>query len=315
MLGFSSYDVQQSLGIKVENWGIVAGLTRFGVMASFVFLFFADRIGRRWVMMATIVGFTLANFATALVRDPVQFVAAQFVARLFLTAEISLAVIMVGEEFPARVRGRAIAILTSLATAGVMLVSKLQPWVLLPAGGESNALHAFGHDLVALGHSALGLEPQPGDWRALYALGVLPLALVLFLRIGMKETRRFAAARAGARRHTWRELAAQAAIPWRREYRRRTAIVTLLWNCVFLVTGPSTVYWVIFARSKLGLTQHQIGDIVFWGYAGGVAGAFAAGWLIERIGRKYTCAASYVLAAVSIFWLYHVTAIPAQYFW
>jgi len=130
MFGFASPDVRASLGISQGEWGAVATLTRLGVMSSFVFLFFADRVGRRWTMMATIVGFTAATFATALVATKGQFIAVQFVARLFLTAEASLAVIMVGEEFPARVRGRSIAVLASLATAGVMLTAKLQPYVL-----------------------------------------------------------------------------------------------------------------------------------------------------------------------------------------
>ena len=64
-------------------------------------------------MMLTVVGFATFNGLTAFVTDKYQFVACQMLARLFLTAEYSLAVIMAGEEFPARHRGRAIAILTS----------------------------------------------------------------------------------------------------------------------------------------------------------------------------------------------------------
>jgi MFS transporter, putative metabolite:H+ symporter len=317
MFGFASPDVRASLGISVAEWGPIAGLTRLGVMASFVFLFFADRVGRRWTMMATIVGFTAATFATALVATKQQFVAVQFVARLFLTAETSLAVIMVGEEFPARLRGRAISVLASLATAGVMLTAKLQPYV-LGADAADGALRRLGHTLVSAVQAPFGAAAEPAGWRALYALGVLPLGLVLFLRVGMKETRRFEAVRAraaGEPKRTWRELFEEVRRPWLPEYRRRTAIVALLWNCVFLVTGPSTIYWVIYARESLKLTLYQVGDIVFWGYAGGVAGAFTGGWLIDRIGRKYTCASAYVLAALSIYMLYHVSAIPAQYTW
>ena len=50
---------------------------------------------------------TLASGATAFATDKVQFATCQFLARLFLTAEYSLAIIVVGEEFPARLRGRA----------------------------------------------------------------------------------------------------------------------------------------------------------------------------------------------------------------
>lgn len=318
MIGFAAPDVRASLGISVGEWGGVVTLTRIGVMASFLFLFFADRVGRRWVVMGTIVGFTLANFATAFVTTTTQFVVCQLVARLFLTAELSIAIIMVGEEFPARLRGRAISVLASLATAGVMLMSKFQPYVLLAPGAETNAIHDTGLWIVSTTQAAFGLTPDGAAWRSLYALGLLPLAVILFLRLGMRETRRFEAAKAraaSAPKRTWAELFHEASLPWHREYRKRTAIVALLWNCVYLVTGASTVFYVIYAREHLQLTPYQVGDIVFWGYAGGVVGNFVSGWLIDRIGRKYTCAGAFIWGAVSIYMLYHVEAVWAQYTW
>jgi putative MFS transporter len=317
MLSFAAPDARASLDIGRDEWGYVNGITRMGVMASFFFLLFADRMGRRAMMLLTVLGFTLFNGLTAFVTDKWQFTACQTLARLFLTAEYSLAVIMVGEEFPARLRGRAIAVLISLATVGVMAMAKLQPFVLLPEGAESNWIHGLGTWLVATGQAALGLPRDTASWRGLYALSLLPLLLILLLRVAMRETRRFEATRAAtpAARRTLRQLLRDAAVPWRPEYRARTAMVTLLWNCVFLVTAPSVVYWVIFAREDLGLTTAQVGDIVFWGYGGGVAGHFVAGWLIDRIGRKWTCAGFYVGAALSIALLYQVPTLTGQYVW
>jgi putative MFS transporter len=316
MFSFAAPDVRASLGISREGWGMVSGITRLGVIASFLFLVGADRWGRRNIMMITVIGFTIANGMTAFVTTQTEFVVAQFFARLFLTAEYALAVIMIGEEYPARLRGRAIAILTSLATVGVMLMAKVQPYVLLEEGAESNALHEFAQMLVGLGESAFGIEAGGENWRALYVLGTLPLVLVFGLRFTMRETRRFEASDAVARGKLrfadhWRN----AMRPWAPEYRRRTAIVALLWNCVHLVTGPSVVYWVIFAREDLGLSTSDVGSIVFFGYGGGVAGHFLAGFLIDRIGRKPTCSGFYVIAAISIYMLYHVPSLTGQYIW
>jgi putative MFS transporter len=315
MLSFAAPDARATLDIGRDEWGYVNSVTRMGVMLSFFFLFFADRLGRRTMMLVTILGFTLFNGLTALVTDKVQFALCQLLARLFLTAEYSLAVIMVGEEFPARLRGRAVAILISLATVGVMVMAKLQPYVLLAEGAEGNLVHDAGAWLVAAGQSALGLERDASHWRALYALSIFPLVLILVLRLAMRETRRFEAARGAVPRPrpTLRGVVRDASVPWRAEYRARTAMVALLWNCVFLVTAPSVVYWVIFAREDLGLTPTQVGDIVFWGYGGGVAGHFVAGFLIDRIGRKPTCAGFYVLAAISIALLYQVPTLFGQY--
>ena len=317
MLGFAAPDARATLDIGLAEWGFVNGLTRLGVMASFFFLLSADRLGRRTLMMVTVIGFAAFNGLTAIVTDKYQFTLVQFFARLFLTAEYSLAIIMIGEEYPAQLRGRAIAILTSLATVGVMVMSKLQAYVLLEEGAPGNWIHDVGAAMVAWAQGLLGLDVDGEHWRGLYALGLFPLALVFFLRLGMRETRRFSATRAAASRArlTLGEQIRHAVAPWRPEYRRRTAIVTLLWNCVHLVTAPSVVYWVIFAREDLGLSRWHIGDIVFWGYGGGVAGHFVAGWLIDRLGRKWTCSGFYAMAAVSIFMLYHVPTLLGQYVW
>lgn len=320
MFGFAAPDVRATLGISREQWGFVSGVTRAGVMASFIFLLTADRLGRRTLLMITVVGFTVFNTMTAFVTTTTQFVLCQMLARLFLTAEYSLAIIVVGEEYPARLRGRSIAILTSLATVGVMAMAKIQPFVLLSEGEESNWLHAAGVGMVAAIQGLFGLDADDSSWRALYVLSAFPLVLVLFLRIGMRETRRFAAVNneRGRDAGTTGGFLAQlrrAGEPWSPRYRARTWVVTLLWNCVHLVTAPSVVYWVIFAREDLGLTTAQVGDIVFWGYGGGVLGHFVAGFLIDRLGRKWTCAGFYVAAAISIYLLYHVPSLFGQYLW
>ena len=319
MLSFAAPDVRTSLGISLEEWGFISGLTRMGVLASFLFMLTADRMGRRFIMMVTVAGFAVANGLTAFVETKSGFVTAQFFARLFLTAEYALAVIMIGEEYPTRLRGRAIAILTSLSTVGVMIMAKVQPFILIPEGDPGGWLHELGMNMVRLGQDLLGLEQQENGWRALYALGAIPLILILGLRFSLRETRRFEAEQSSSQDSSrgidWSQHWQNATRPWQPLYRKRTAIVALLWNCTHLVTAPSVVYWVIYAREELGLTTSQVGDIVFWGYGGGVAGHFVAGWLIDRVGRKFSCSAFYIIAAVSIYWLYHHPTLLGQYFW
>ena len=316
MLGFAAPEARASLDISLSQWGYLNAFTRLGVMASFFFLLSADRFGRRTLMLVTVVGFAVFNGLTALVTDKYQFALFQFAARLFLTAEYSLAVIMIGEEYPARLRGVAIAILTSLATVGVMAMSKLQPYVLLQEGDPTNWVHGLGMGLVGFAQQALGLTVDGESWRALYALGLMPLLLIMVLRLFMRETRRFEATRPSrVERVSLRTQLRDATIPWRPEYRRRTAVVALLWNCVHLVTAPSVVFWVIFAREDLGFSPRLVGDIIFWGYGGGVAGHFVAGYLIDRLGRKWTCASFYTAAGVSILMLYQIHSVAGQYFW
>lgn len=315
MMTFAAPDVRKTLDISLGEWSTIYGLCRLGMIASFFFLLQADRLGRRTLMMFTVVGFTVSTGLTALVDDKWEFTVCQFFARLFLTAEYALAVIMVGEEFPARWRGRGIAILTSFATLGVVVMAKVQPFVLLEEGAPGNALHDGGAAAVAWFQQWIGRPADGASWRVLYALGLVPLVLIVGLRIGMRETRRFAQVRDAAARLTFRQHLANARIPWQPRYRRRTTIVAVLWNCVHLVVAPAVAFWMIYAREQLGMSPAEAGDIVFWGYAVGVLGHVAGGVLIDRIGRKWTCAGFYILGAVGITFLFQTTTLVGQYVW
>lgn len=333
MLTVAAPDARETLHISLSEWGVIFGLARLGVVASFFFLLGADRWGRRRLMLFTIVGFSVFNFLTAFATGKIVFTVYQFFARLFLTAEYSLAIIVISEEFPARLRGRAIAILTSFATIGVMLVAALHSYVLLgkctadsvtdghcvPPPG--NWVHDGGQMVVAQVQHLLRQPVDGADWRILYLLSLLPLALVFALRFGMRETRRFEAEqalRSCAHQSFGEVLRAEylnAKIPWKPEYRRRTLLVGLLWNCVNLVIAPAVSFWVIYAREELGFTPSTVGTIIFVGYAGGTIGHFVAGYLVDWIGRKLTCSGFYIFGAIAIFMLFQVRGETGQYLW
>jgi putative MFS transporter len=317
MMGLAAADVRAGLDISQRDWGFVFSVTRLGIVASFLLLLFADRFGRRLLLFVTVVGFGVATGLTTLARDAVEFTALQTLARFFLLAEYALAVIVIGEEFPARLRGRAVGVLTAFSTIGVMVMAKVQPFVLLSPGAESNWLHDFALFGVTTLQQLFGLEPDRASWRALYFLGLPPLGLVFVLRFAMRETRRFEAVAAARGARGWREDAREilrsARTPFRPVYRRRTVIVAMLWNFVHLLTAPSVAYWVIYAREVVGLDQRTIGDIVFWAYVAGAFGNFLGGWLIDRIGRKATCALFYTLGGAALMTLFHVTDLRAQY--
>jgi MFS family permease len=319
MMTLASHDVSAGLGISQKSWGLLFSITRVGIVASFFLLLFADRFGRRLLLFVTVVGFGATTGLTALARDPFEFTALQTTARFFLQAEYALAVIVIGEEFPARLRGRAIGLLTAFATIGVMVMAKVQPFVLLGADAPGNWLHDSVVASVQALQSALGLAVDGAPWRGLYLLGLPPLLLVFVMRFAMRETRRYEAVAAERVRRSWREeLRAQwqaARTPFLPAYRRRTLTVALLWNFVYLLVAPSVAYWVIYARDVVGLDQRTIGDIVFWAYVAGAGGNFLGGWLIDRIGRKATVALFYTLGAVALVGLFHTTGMVGQYAW
>jgi putative MFS transporter len=102
---------------------------------------------------------------------------------------------------------------------------------------------------------------------------------------------------------------------FRPRYLPRFRIVALLWNCVHLVTAPAVAFWAIYASEEVGMSPAQVGDVVMWAYVAGAFGHLLAGQLVDRIGRKVTCAAFYSIAAVAIVGMFHTTTTAGQYFW
>lgn len=319
MLTLASVDVRATLDIGLDEWGTVYAITRAGMVASFFFLMCADRFGRRALLIVTVAGFALSSAATAFVQTKAEFAVAQTIARLFLTAQYGLAIIIAGEELPAKYRGTGITILTGFATVGTVVMAKTSPFFLLLEGAQGNAAHDFAMRCVEITAGWLGIEYDGAHWRGLYLIGALPLVLLPLLRYGIRETARYqeiASTRTsislGA---TLKVQFAEARRLFEPRYLPRFRIVSLLWNCVYLVIAPAVAFWAIYAREEVGMTPAQVGDVVMWAYIGGTFGHLLAGQLVDRIGRKITCAGFYAIAAVAIVGLFHTNSTPGQYFW
>src|SRR5512134_3924785 len=73
MLTIAAPDVRQTLGISIGDWGYLFAFTRIGMVASFFLLLFADRVGRRSLMLITIVGFAVTNGLSGFATTSTEF--------------------------------------------------------------------------------------------------------------------------------------------------------------------------------------------------------------------------------------------------
>lgn len=324
MLTLASLDVMNTLGISKSEWGTLYMWTRAGIIGSFFFLMCADRFGRKPLLLLTVAGFAISSGATAFVETKLEFTLWQTLARLFLTAQYGLAIIMAGEELPASLRARGITILTGLATVGTLTMAKVQPFFLLVTKeGEAAPLGNWAHDtalaFVAEVAGWLALPFDGAHWRGLYLIGALPLLVLPLLALGVRETTRYREVAATRGPASLAEVFAaqfrEAGKLFSRRYRRRFSIVSLLWNCVYLVIAPSVAFWSIYARDEVGMTPTQVGNVVFWAYVGGTIGHLISGQLVDRVGRKPTCAGFFALGAVAIVMLFQTKTPFGQYFW
>lgn len=155
--------IAADLQIPEGDLGYFLGLVKLGAVPAFLIVPFADRIGRRRLFLVGVLMFSLGTLATAFTQTAWQFVAAQTITRTFMLTASAVAFVIVTEEFPAAHRGWAIGMLGALASCG---------------NGLGAALFA-------------AVESLPYGWRALYAFGLLPLALLPLLRRRVPETTRF----------------------------------------------------------------------------------------------------------------------------
>jgi MFS transporter, putative metabolite:H+ symporter len=270
--------VQQQYGLDDRTWGVAVGFARLGAVVSFFVLIFADRYGRRLLITLTILGYALFTGLTALSETVESFTFYQFAARIFLASEFALSLIIIGEEYPTRWRGFGIALLSGVAALGTIVAFLAAGWVLTHY-----------------------------DWRTMYLIGLIPLALIFFFRLGMRETRRYEEIARERGAQSWAQMWEHLRVPFQKQYRARSLLVTLIWNCNHLVTSPATTFWTIHASRNLGYSAAQYGSVVAVGYlAGFVFGSPLAAFLMNRLGRRVTCAGFYVAAAVAIFMLFRV---------
>jgi MFS family permease len=277
-------DIARTFHMDDRAIGAMASLVRLGGMVAFFVVTLADRIGRKPVISFTVLFYAFFTLLTALSRGLSTFTLFQSLAQVFLSAEFSVAVIMISEEFPDRSRGTGIALLNLVGLFGVVAAGAL-----------------YGH-----------VAESRWGWRGMYFLGVGPLLLVAFLRRGVRETARFAAMKGTRALEVDASRIAQtmraAIAPLRGRYRSRLVLVALLWNCVGLVGAPAVTFFTLYAKRDHHWTSSQIGYAVVLAYLIGTLGHLICGWMLDSIGRKATTSSFYVLGAAAMLVLFQSAA-------
>lgn len=250
--------IQAGLGIPEAQLGFLGSLVRFGALPAFLVALIADRIGRRRVLLVTILAYTLLTGATAFAPDAWTFVALQFLARTFAVAEALLAVVVIAEEFDPHVRGWGIGALAAIQSTGAGLAALLFALV----GGIENG------------------------WRGLYLVGLGPLLLIAYWRRTLPETERFEVHRqqrskTGQPEHTFRPM-----VNLIRMYPGRIAAVASVLFLLAMAESAAGFFGPKYLQDAHGWKPSAVGFMTF--FAGGFAiiGNTFAGWLSDRVGRK-----------------------------
>ncbi len=265
--------ISADLDIRETALPGVLGTIRLGALPALAFLPFADRVGRRWVFLASVVAIGLFTFASAFCRTETEFVVAQMLSRTFFVTGSAVGFVIVAEEFPAAHRGFGIGLLGALSITG----------------------YGFSAVLFAL------VDHLPFGWRFLYAVGLTAVLLYPGLSKRMTETHRF---EEHARSIAGAPLAGLGSVlrPLRALGEERPlravgiALGGLLPSFGIIGTFQFTGY---FTQTVHGWSPQKYAALVVASGGAGVIGNLVSGRLADRFGRRIVGAAQ--LASFPLF--------------
>lgn len=293
LISFLLGPISRDFALDATQTGLVAS-------AGFVGMFFgaaiagrlADRLGRRVVFSLTLVLFSIGAVFSAVAPTFETLLLARVVAGLGLGGELPVAATLVSEFSPRAQRGRMIVLLESFWAYGTLLAGIVAITV-LPAYG----------------------------WRWVFVVAALPALYAAYLRSALPESPRFLAERgraaeadavvrrveraSGGALLTLGRVAAPARAGrsrisdlFRREYRRRTAMLWFLWFGITFTYYGMFLYIPSLLVAR-GLTELRSNEFFFLSTIAQVPGYFSAAWLVERWGRKPTLVTYLLGSAVS----------------
>jgi putative MFS transporter len=139
--------------------------------------------------------------------------------------------------------------------------------------------YGLGAGAIAIAHS---LAASALGFRGVFALALVPLALLPLLRRWLTETDRFnvEAARAD---HPTPVLGAVA-----KPFRARLAVIVVLAFAVNVITGPANSFIFLFAQNFLHQRGYVTAAMVLGAGVAGFGGLVLGRWLADRVGRRLT---------------------------
>jgi MFS family permease len=254
-------DIQASLAIPEGDLGLITAIARAGAIPALILALLADRSDRRRMLLFTVFGFALASLATAYVQTPMQYAFAQALSRLFTSADEVICVVILVEAARPSVRG----------------------WLI----GLLGVASGLGDGLASLAYGFSG--SVPGEWRGLFLVGAAAGGVLLVWRMFVRHAHAPVAAPA---RPTF--LAATTIIA--KDYGWRLIAIC----AVFAISSfPYSATLSLMSKHLQEVYDYSRGGVaaLFIG-AGAIAilGNAVAGLTADRIGRKATYAAAFLVS-------------------
>jgi MFS family permease len=254
-------------------------------LGGLVFGHFGDRLGRKSVLLCTLLLMGLATMSIGLlptygsagVVATVALVALRFIQGFALGGESTAAILMAIETAPGNRRGFSAAVIQAAGPIGVVLAS----FAALTISRLPQA------DLLSWG------------WRVPFLISAVLVVLGVYLRLRIEESATFRQAR---------QVEAVPAVEALRGHWRSILIVLFAEMAQTSYFYLTAIFTISFATRQLGVAKDVMTQAVLFANLVGLVAMPLIGAWSDRIGRKRLFLAGVVLAAISIFAFYDMVA-------
>jgi SHS family lactate transporter-like MFS transporter len=262
-------DIADTFGTDVKSVALAVTLTLAArPLGALVFGLLADRFGRRPVLMADVLLFSVLEFASGFAPSLTALLIIRFVFGIAMGGEWGIGASLTMETIPPRTRG----IISGLLQAGYpsgYLIASIVYGLLFPLIG----------------------------WRGLFMVGVVPALLVLFIRRNVEESPAFVARRAIVEKPKFLAVVQQ-------HFGRLIYVVLLMAAFNFFSHGTQDLY-PTFLKVQHGFSPGTISTIAVIYNIGAILGGLCFGLLSEHIGRRRAIVIAALLALPIIpLWAY-----------
>lgn len=228
---------------SVNSIGMALGAVLFGILA--------DKWGRRFIFIFTLLLFSIASGLTALSHGLTSLLILRFLVGMGLGGELPVAATLVAESVAAHERGRVVVLLESFWAVGWILAALIGYFVITAYG-----------------------------WRLAMVLSALPALYAVYLRFNLPDSPRHLTQTVKASFvDNFRTL-------WTAFYSKATLMLWVLWFCV-VFSYYGMFLWLPSVVLSKGFDLVKSFEYVFIMTLAQLPGYFSAAWLIEKKGRKF----------------------------
>lgn len=277
MLSFIIAALKLEWNLNEVQMGWIGSVSSIGMaVGALIFGLLADRIGRKTVLILTLLLFSLGGGFSALATGLGIFLILRFVVGTGLGGELPVASTLVSESVAAGKRGRTVVLLESFWAVGWIAAALISYFII----------------------------PQYG-WRIALIIGALPAFYAIYLRWNIHDSTKFLTQKKESKPNVLESIAKV----WSKKYVRRTVMLWVLWFCV-IFSYYGMFLWLPSVVVLKGFSMVKSFQYVLIMTLAQLPGYFTAAWLIEKWGRKWVLIVYLLGTAVSAYFFGAATTLP-----